>query len=184
MCDTKREIAEGFKALLKDRTIRKITVSVLMDSLNMTRQSFYYHFQDIYDVMEWICNHEFVSKLAYREDESFEEWFDRALNLLESDRLFYRKVIEELDRSRIIATLLPPVEEQVRRLLLGNTHNMRKGKKSVEINITVRFLSNSIIYHMMDYVDRKGSMKPQEIRCFMNYSLKSLNVEEKETMAV
>lgn len=175
MCDTKREIASGFKNLLKEKPIRKITVQDLMEALDMKRQSFYYHFQDVYDVIKWICYREFIYNIEYQEDESFEEWFDKALSLLEADRLFYKRVVEAVDRNRIVTDLLPAVEAQVRRLMSNANFDTPMRKNSKEMDTMIRFVANSIIYHMIDYVERKGNMKPQEIRWFMKYSLEGLN---------
>ena len=38
---------------MQERPFHKITVQDLMNQANMKRQSFYYHFQDIYEVLEW-----------------------------------------------------------------------------------------------------------------------------------
>ena len=54
MCsNTKQKIARALKQLMNERPLSKITVQDLMESAQMKRQSFYYHFQDIYALMEW-----------------------------------------------------------------------------------------------------------------------------------
>lgn len=53
--DTKQRIALALHQLMKERPVRKITVQDLMERTQMTRQSFYYHFQDIQDVLAWSC---------------------------------------------------------------------------------------------------------------------------------
>lgn len=53
MCySTKRKIADCVKELMYHKEIRKITIQDIMAATNMSRQSFYYHFKDIYDVLE------------------------------------------------------------------------------------------------------------------------------------
>lgn len=51
---TKRAIADSFCALLKERSIDKITVKDIVTECGINRQTFYYHFCDIYDLMEWL----------------------------------------------------------------------------------------------------------------------------------
>lgn len=52
MCDTtKRKIAECVKLLMRRKEISKITIQDIMNETHMSRQSFYYHFKDIYDVL-------------------------------------------------------------------------------------------------------------------------------------
>lgn len=50
---TKDTIADAFILLAKQKSIDKISVKDLVDHCGISRQSFYYHFQDILDVIEW-----------------------------------------------------------------------------------------------------------------------------------
>ena len=52
---TKIAIAYAFKDLLSEKPINKITINDITDKCNINRQTFYYHFQDIRDLVEWIC---------------------------------------------------------------------------------------------------------------------------------
>lgn len=54
--DMKAKIAQTLYELLKHKSLDKITVKELVDACNISRQSFYYHFQDIMDVVEWCQN--------------------------------------------------------------------------------------------------------------------------------
>lgn len=51
--DMKTIIANTFMDLLRQGNVDKITVKQLIDVCHISRQTFYYHFQDITDVMEW-----------------------------------------------------------------------------------------------------------------------------------
>ena len=46
-------IAEAFIDLLEKESIDKITVKQLIEECHISRQTFYYHFHDIMDVLEW-----------------------------------------------------------------------------------------------------------------------------------
>lgn len=50
---TKRNISEKLLEMLKTKPVDKITVKNLAEACCITRQTFYYHFHDILDVMEW-----------------------------------------------------------------------------------------------------------------------------------
>lgn len=51
---TKDMLAEALKELLTRRSLDKITVKDIVENCGVNRQTFYYHFHDIYDLMEWI----------------------------------------------------------------------------------------------------------------------------------
>lgn len=50
----KENIADAFLAMLAQKSIDKITVKDLVEFCHISRQSFYYHFQDIMEVVEWV----------------------------------------------------------------------------------------------------------------------------------
>ena len=51
--DMKTVIADAFSTMLEYKSVDKITVKALLDECHISRQTFYYHFQDIMDVLEW-----------------------------------------------------------------------------------------------------------------------------------
>ena len=51
--DMKSVIASTFASMAKKTGIDKITVKALIAACNISRQTVYYHFQDIMDVVEW-----------------------------------------------------------------------------------------------------------------------------------
>ncbi|MPM20781.1 hypothetical protein SDC9_67217 [bioreactor metagenome] len=51
---TKRVLAESFIKLLGTRPLNKITVKEIVEEAGVNRQTFYYHFTDVFDLMRWI----------------------------------------------------------------------------------------------------------------------------------
>ena len=52
--DTKELIAEAVKRLLMQKKVKKLTVKDIVDECSITRQTFYYHFEDIPDLLKWV----------------------------------------------------------------------------------------------------------------------------------
>ena len=50
---TKRVLAASLKKLLGQMPLDKITIQDLVNEAEVSRKTFYYHFQDIYDLLEW-----------------------------------------------------------------------------------------------------------------------------------
>ena len=94
MCgsSTKHRIGAALRQLMNERPFDKITVQNLMDATCMKRQSFYYHFRDTRDVLLWLCRQELVEPLL-RSELEFLDWTMLALEIVERDRSFYRKVL-------------------------------------------------------------------------------------------
>ena len=52
---TKKAIVDSFMALASKKPLEKITVRDIVDDCGINRNTFYYHFQDIYAVLEYLC---------------------------------------------------------------------------------------------------------------------------------
>lgn len=52
---TKKAIVDSFMALASKKPLEKITVRDIVDHCGINRNTFYYYFQDIYAVLEEIC---------------------------------------------------------------------------------------------------------------------------------
>ena len=72
---TKKALEASLKHLLLNKPVNKITISDITEDCGVSRMTFYYHFKDIYDLVEWSC----------RED---------ALRAMEGNRT-YDNVVEE-----------------------------------------------------------------------------------------
>ena len=55
---TKLALANSLKNLLQKKFLEDITVKELVEDCQVNRQTFYYHFQDIYDLLQWFLEHE------------------------------------------------------------------------------------------------------------------------------
>ena len=56
---TKKALAQSLKRLLDVKPLSKITISDVTEDCGVSRMTFYYHFHDIYDLIEWTCNQDF-----------------------------------------------------------------------------------------------------------------------------
>ena len=82
---TKQALSETFKILLEARTIDKITVKDIVTKCGVNRQTFYYHFRDIYELMEWTLENdirEYLSDISdFSEDSLVIEWKESIYHL-------------------------------------------------------------------------------------------------------
>ena len=51
--NTKWAIIQAYVELIRKKSIDKVTVKDVVEICGITRQTFYYHFQDLLDVLEW-----------------------------------------------------------------------------------------------------------------------------------
>lgn len=52
---TKQILEESLKKIMLQKPLDKITIRDLTEDCGISRMAFYYHFKDIYDLVEWSC---------------------------------------------------------------------------------------------------------------------------------
>lgn len=76
---TKQAMASALKELMAQKPIDRITIHEITEHCGMRRQNFYYHFEDVYDLMRWMFEREAVSLLQNFEGTTL--WQDGLLQL-------------------------------------------------------------------------------------------------------
>ena len=94
---TKRALATALKELMGEKSFDKISIGEICEKCGMNRKSFYYHFKDKYDLVNWIFDTEF-SAIADEKDyrDSWESWdvLQDISQFLFDNRAFYRKALQ------------------------------------------------------------------------------------------
>lgn len=93
---TKRAITRSFKRLLEDTPFEKLTVSAIAADCGINRQTFYYHFHDIYDLIDWAILDEFATTLENNEG----DWKRSLVTLLgtvRADRSLVLRLVRSSD---------------------------------------------------------------------------------------
>ncbi len=79
---TKHALAESLKKLLLKKPLNKITINDLTTDCGISRMAFYYHFKDIYDLVEWVCLEE--SRKALQGKKTYDTWQEGLLQIFEA----------------------------------------------------------------------------------------------------
>ena len=117
---TKRAIADAFRKLLEQRSIEKITVKDIVNECGLNRQTFYYHFYDIYDLMEWMINE---ARYDYEKRHPVEagQRQERMMRLFEFFRSRRKLILNGYDHAKrvnyetmVMNVIYPAVDEMLR----------------------------------------------------------------------
>lgn len=65
---TKQKIADALKHFMAEKPFNKITVKEILEYADITRPTFYYHFEDIYAAMQWMFTNELLVLLQKSEN--------------------------------------------------------------------------------------------------------------------
>ncbi len=79
---TKRALEASLKNLLLKKPLSKITINDITEDCGISRMTFYYHFKDIYDLVEWSCLED--AKRALEGKKTYETWQQGILQIFEA----------------------------------------------------------------------------------------------------
>ena len=98
---TKYALEQSLKKLLRERPLDKITIKDLVEDCGVNRQTFYYHFKDIYDLLEWIYKNEVIDEI----DNKDEEWQQRFLYIFKyviKNKEFVKNTYNSISREYLL----------------------------------------------------------------------------------
>ncbi len=117
---TKRALASALKALIKEIPFSKITVAQICEKCDMNRKSFYYHFKDKYDLVNWIFDMDFITLVKNGFEDKWELVEEVCLYFYEN-KAFYREVLKIRGQNsfmeHIQELLYPILENKMKRIL-------------------------------------------------------------------
>lgn len=99
---TKYALEASLKRLLLHKPLDRITIQDLTADCGISRMSFYYHFKDIYDLVEWCCIED--GRKALQGKKTYDTWQEGMLQIFEAvaeNRQFIMNVYRAVERSKI-----------------------------------------------------------------------------------
>ena len=99
---TKKALAASLKKLLNTKLLNQITINDITEDCGVNRMTFYYHFSDIYDLVEWICAQEAAEALADKKTYStWQEGFLNIFQVVQDNKSFFTNVYHSVSREHM-----------------------------------------------------------------------------------
>ena len=139
---TKRALEASLKNLLLQKPLSKITISDITEDCGINRMTFYYHFKDIYDLVEWSCLED--ARKALDKNKTYDTWQQGFLQIFEEvleNKQFVMNVYRCVHREQVEKYLKPLVDS----LLLDVINERSAG-------MTVRDEDKSYIAQIFSYI--------------------------------
>lgn len=99
---TKKALAASLKGLMEKTTLEKIKVKDIVADCGVNRQTFYYHFQDIYDLLGWIYKTEALASISgFKTYETWQQGFLMIFNYISENKSFCMNTFHSLGREHL-----------------------------------------------------------------------------------
>lgn len=148
--DMKHIIAETYLEMIRKGNVDKITVKALIEECHISRQTFYYHFRDIMDVLEWtfrMVTESLVQRTLKAKGE------EEAIEIFVSSTVENYPMIEKLMKSQrrreIELLMIDAVETYLRELALHKNPDLTVNFSNMEV--TLYFIACGMIGVLLKY---------------------------------
>lgn len=96
---SKNAMSASLKFLMTKSTLNNVTVSDITDNCGLSRQTFYYHFQDVFEVLELISIEEVINKMEpFIKKGNWQNGFLFFFNYMIDNKKFCLNVLNSLER--------------------------------------------------------------------------------------
>jgi len=159
---TKKALATSLKKLLSKKELSKITITNITKDCGVNRQTFYYHFKDVYDLLEWIYMNEVIQSMEG--NNTYDTWQQGFLSIFEyvlENKEFVKNTYYSISRD----FFLKFIYKQTTVLLMNIIDEKSKGMKvrREDKQFMADFYKYGFVGIMQDWIESGMKEKPDNI---------------------
>ena len=169
----RQEICAALKSLMAQKPLDKITVAEIMRQCGMTRQHFYYHFEDIYAAVRWMFDQEAVALL--REHEGVMLWQDGLLQLfhyLQENRAVCLCALHSISREHLKRFFQTDIHAIIQSTIQRIVIELNDQASDNEVNLLTTFYVGALESMIEEWLLGEIQETPEELIQFADRLLK------------
>lgn len=159
---TKRALEASLKNLLLKKPLDKITIHDIAEDCGINRMTFYYHFKDIYDLVEWSCIEDASKALGDKKTyDTWQQGFLQIFEAVQANKPFIMNVYHSVSREQVEIYLY----KLVYRLLIDVVEEKSEGLYVADGDkeFIANFYKFSFVGLMLEWIKNDMKEDPHEI---------------------
>lgn len=163
-------LAESFKELALRMPIDKITIKQITDGAGVIRPTFYNHFQDKYELLEWIIRTEILDPvISLMQAGNLKDSLIRIFCNMQQNKKFYKKVTrlegqnscESIAKKFIMEILFTFINEKA-----GEKKLARRG---LTVSMVAEYYAQSMAFVFIQWMKLDMSLSPEQMADIFEY---------------
>lgn len=173
---TKKALEASLKKLMEHKPLDKIKVTDITEDCEVNRQTFYYHFKDIYDLLEWVYTND--ATRAIGDKKTYDTWQEGLYEIFKyiiDNKSFVLNTYNSLSREYLERYLY----NETYLLLIGVVEEKAKGMsiKDKDKSFIADFYKYGFVGLVLEWIRKGMKEEPSEIVERLN-TLISGNIEK------
>lgn len=173
---TKHALAAALKELMAQKPMDSITIHELTERCGIRRQTFYYHFEDVYDLMRWMFQKEGVALLEQQEGARL--WQEGLLQLfryIEENRAVCLCAIRSVGRDALKRFFSADIHAIIHRTVEqfgAEVGAIQAGVSKEDTDLLTHFCVLACVGLMESWLLGEIDRTPEELVAFLDHILK------------
>lgn len=168
---TKKLLSKSFKSYLNKKPLNKITVKEIVDDSKLTRQTFYYHFQDIYDLLEWTYNEEIGNLLLDPQNKSLSYTMKTIMSYIDENKYMFKNTLQSIGREHFEKIIYPDLHKFSKQMIKRTSDNIALSNEKFDflanmltltiISIIIKWVNEGMsknIHHCVEMLNKTISI--------------------------
>lgn len=162
---TKKALAAALQELMGQMPFEKIKISDICEKCGLNRKSFYYHFKDKYDLVNWIFDIEFFQEISKPEYYDANDFLSNLCRYFYDNRDFYRRAMRIEGQN----SFQEHFREMTGTLLEQFLKNTMPDIKNSDFYIM--FYTDAIVGAFVRWLESKECMPPEQFQKLLENSI-------------
>ena len=159
---TKRMLSMSLKKLLSKTTLDSITIQDITDDAEVSRKTFYYHFQDIYDLLGWMLERDAENLMGEKVDaDNWKPALGRVLTSAREKKTLVVNACHSVSRELVERYLCRNIEYVMRPLVVREAKQLGAGAEGVRFVLDIS--KYSLCGCILTWIDRDMQESPEEL---------------------
>lgn len=156
-------LAEGLKSLMTHVPFEKITIRDITDEANVIRTTFYNHFQDKYDLLDWIFYEYYIkSSNQLIENKMLVEAFRLMIRNMEKDREFLLKASRS-DQGSLYDVMFRSFRDAIQKVLQSMEVDLQAVNPLFTEKLVAEYYANSITFVVTKWMEMEMSIPSDDV---------------------
>lgn len=159
---TKRALEQSLKNLLQQKPLSKITISDITEDCGISRMTFYYHFKDIYDLVEWACAEDAARVLQNKKTyDTWQQGFVQIFHAVRENKVFVMNVYRCVNREQVEKYLVPLTDQLIMGVITERAAGMTV--READQQFIAQVYSYAFVGIMLDWIRDDMRADPEEL---------------------
>lgn len=159
---TKRALVQSLKNLLQQKPLSKITISDITEDCGISRVTFYYHFKDIYDLVEWACAEDAARALQNKKTyDTWQQGFVQIFHAVRENKVFVMNVYRCVNREQVEKYLVPLTDQLIMGVITERAAGMTV--READQQFIAQVYSYAFVGIMLDWIRDDMRADPEEL---------------------